>query len=341
MMLIEVTQTEAWEEFVAAQPFAQYPQSWIWGEFGQSQGKEVRRFALTKGGAWQAAIQLERRMRRFGMGYWFAPRGPVFSSAIPKDQRPQVMMKLCELLVERKELRRKTLFWRFEPMSDLADPEGLVPLSFQRTGSLNPASTITLDLTQSEEQLLAKMHEKTRYNIRVAHKHGVVVRTASSVGDMDIFLRLMDETAARDGFVQHSSKYLVDTFRFLEARGMATIRIAEHDKVPLAAQMEITYGDTTTYLYGASSSESRKFMAPYALHWSAITDAKKRGFSLYDFWGANPEFQGAYYYKASWDGITRFKRGFGGDQRDLVGTWDLPFNRVIYSLVFLNQFFRG
>ena len=341
MILIEVTQAEPWEEFVASQPFAQYPQSWTWGDFSQSQGKEVCRFALTNGGVWQVAIQMERRTRRFGMGYWFAPRGPIFSSKIAKEERPQLMMKLCELLVARPELRKQTLFWRVEPMSDLAEPEGLVPLSFYRTGSLNPASTITLDLTQMEEQLLQRMHEKTRYNIRVAQKHGVVVRTAKSVGDIDIFLRLMDETAARDGFVQHSSKYLVETFRFLEARGMATIRIAEHGTTPLAAQMEISYGDTLTYLYGASSSESRKFMAPYALHWSAITEAKKRGFSLYDFWGANPDFQGAYYYKASWDGITRFKRGFGGDQRDLVGTWDLPFNLPIYALVFFKQFLRG
>jgi lipid II:glycine glycyltransferase (peptidoglycan interpeptide bridge formation enzyme) len=226
-------------------------------------------------------------------------------------------------------------------VSELANPEGLVPLSFKRTHALNPASTILVDLTPTEEELLRRMHEKTRYNIRLAERRGVSARVGSGPKDLDTFLRLSEETATRDGFVQHASTYLAKTYQFLAAQGMATIRVAENEGKVLAAQMEIAFGDTVTYLYGASSSESRQLMAPYALHWSAMRDAIAKGFTTYDLWGANPEWQGSFYYKPSWEGITRFKRGFGARHVDLVGTWDLPFSRSLYALLHLGQFFRG
>lgn len=341
MTLREVTEQSAWESFIAAQPYAQFLQSWTWGEFRGAQGCPVRRFALMEGEAWVAAIQMEYRTRRFGIGYWFAPRGPVFSSRLPSEKRRDAMMVLCEALLKQTDLRKRSLFWRFEPVSELANPEGLVPLSLQRAQALNPASTILLELTLSEEELLKRMHEKTRYNIRVAERHSVAVRIGTGAKDLDTFLALMEETAARDRFVQHPFKYLAQTYQHLASAGMAAIRVAEKEGVVLAVQMEIAYGDTVTYLYGASASASRQVMAPYALHWSAIREAKARGFSLYDFWGANPEFQGAFYYKNTWEGITRFKRGFGGRQFDLVGTWDLPFNRLVYAGIHLEQFFRG
>lgn len=341
MKLVAITHRDPWEAFQASQPFAQLLQSWAWGDFRMSQGSEVRRFMLLdERSAPLAAIQMERRTRRFGIGYWFAPRGPVFSSALSLDARRGAMMGLCEELLKLPELRRKTLFWRMEPLSGLGEPEGLIPLSFRRTSALDPASTIVMDLKKSEEELLRGMHEKTRYNIRLAERNGVVVRRSSSVEDLNTFLVLEEETAKRDAFVQHSSPYLSATFNALAAHGMATIRIAELEKRPLAAQMEISYGDTVTYLYGASSSESRNVMAPYALQWNAMTAAKSRGFTTYDLWGANPEFKGMFTQKPSWEGITRFKRGFGGRQVDLVGTWDLPLMPRIYSLVNIRGFFR-
>lgn len=342
MKLLEITQSDAWEAFQASQPYAQFLQSWAWGEFRTSEGGRVRRFALADAkGAWSIAAQMEYRQRKFGTGYWFAARGPVFSSSVPEADRAELMLEFCTKLCELSDLRRRTLFWRMEPVSRVSQPEGLVPLSFFRTHALNPASTIIANLTPSEDVLLQRMHEKTRYNIRLAERNGVRVRVGTGSGDLDAFLRLMEETASRDGFVQHASAYLGRTHQFLAARGMSTIRVAEHEGKILAANMEITFGDTVTYLYGSSSSASRNVMAPYALHWNAMRDAKTRGFSRYDFWGANPEFKGSFYYKNAWEGITRFKRGFCGEQVDLVGTWDLPFNRTLYRLIHLDQFFRG
>jgi len=342
MKLLEVTQPELWEEFQVAQPWAQFLQSWAWGEFRVSQNGKIRRFALVdESDQWVAAVQFEYRARRFGLGYWFAARGPIFAPTLPVDARREVVMNLCLLLSARQEFCQKTLFWRIEPAAELNSPEGLIPLRFRRAPSMNPSSTVLLDMSPSVDVLLAQMHEKTRYNIRLAERKGVQIRVASTPKDVEAFLTLMDETAKRDGFVQHSHAYLEATYRFLQEKGFAQIRMAEWNGKLLSANFEVLYGDTMTYLHGASSSTDRNVMAPFALHWNAIQDAKTRGFRLYDFWGANPQSKAMPDFKPSWEGISRFKQGWGGVRTNVVGTWDMPLHVVMYRLAFLKRFFRG
>lgn len=340
MRLVEITEREPWERFHARHDWAQFTQSWAWGEFRATRGFRIRRFALVDDtGEWLCAAQLEYHPKSLVGGYWFASRGPVFSSHLDADALRECFATFLKYL-EAQKLER-SLFWRFEPLIELTKPEGLIPMSFRRTNPLNPSSTILLALEPSQEALLAAMHQKTRYNIRVAARHGVTTRLATSPDDMTRFLELMDETAARDEFTQHDRDYLAATCETLQREGMGRIRLAEHAGKVLAANLEIVYGDTVTYLHGSSSSASREVMAPFALHWDAIMDAKRSGAQYYDFWGANPESKAAFAYKPSWEGITRFKRGWGGAQMDLYGTWDLPFNPLLYRLAFMRNFFRG
>jgi lipid II:glycine glycyltransferase (peptidoglycan interpeptide bridge formation enzyme) len=340
MNLVEITDRVRWDAFQAAQPWSQFPQSWDWGEFRRENGFEVRRFGLfDETGTLLVGAQMEFRPKRVVGGYWFAPRGPVFSERLDIVRRPEVFRAFMDALL-RMRLHR-SLFWRFEPAMELNEPEGLIPLAFLRNAPQNPSSTVVLDLAPSQDEMLQAMHPKTRYNIRIADRHGVTTRIATRPDDELTFLDLMERTAERDGFVQRPREYLRATFTFLRHRGMARIRLAEHQKKPLAANLEILCGDTVTYLYGASSDEARNLMAPYALHWDAIMQAKRDGMRFYDFWGANPPSKAMPAYKASWEGITRFKRGWGGRQVDLFGTWDLPFIRPLYHLVFRKQAWRS
>jgi len=340
MNLVEITDRTRWDSFMASQPWSQFPQSWVWGEFRHENGFEIRRFALfDEAGSLLIAAQLEFRPKRFVGGYWFAPRGPIFSTTLPVEDRPKILKEFLDTLVAAK--LRRSLFWRVEPAVELNEPEGLIPMRLIRSVPQNPSSTVVLDLSPSQEALLAGMHQKTRYNIRVADRQGVTTRIATHPDDMLAFLDLMDRTAERDGFVQHPRDYLRATYEFLRRHDMARIRLAELEKKTLAANLEIAFGDTVTYLYGASSDEARNLMAPYALHWDAIMEAKRDGARRYDFWGANPISKAMHAYKASWDGITRFKRGWGGRQVDLYGTWDLPFIEPLYLLAFPKAAWRS
>jgi peptidoglycan pentaglycine glycine transferase (the first glycine) len=337
MPLIRVTDAAAWDGFISAQPKAQFTQSWTWGEFRRSLGQRVERVALTDAqGAWEAAAMLFHVAKPVVGGYWYAQRGPVLRA----DRTDAITLtRFIDALTEQG-LPAAALFWRIEPpLTRSMSPD--VPAPLIRSHAYMPASTLLIDLAHSEEELLKVMHEKTRYNIRVAERHGVTVRVATEPEAINAFLRLNDETATRDGFVSQPSSYIRKTFEALSASGMVHLRFAEKDGVLLAASFEINYGDTVTYLYGASSSTDRKTMAPYALHWDAIKAAKSSGAlhhmvqggaRWYDFHGVNPLDAASPYFKKSWEGITRFKRGWGGTSVDYVGTFELPRMPLLYHV---------
>lgn len=340
MKLVEITKPEPWDDFQNAQQFAQFTQAWKWGDFRRACGAAVRRFALVDAaGTWLAAVQMEFRPKKFVGGYWFAPRGPVFSRHVHDENKRGIFQTLLENLKCQKMAR--ALFWRFEPLAALGHPEGLIPLCMRRNFSANPASTMILDLSPSIAEISGKLKQKTRYNIRVAERGQVLVRLAEKPEDMDAFLDLMDETAKRDKFIQHDRDYLRKLAEYGIAAGTARLRLAFCAGKALAANLEMLCGDTVTYLHGASSSEDRHLMASYLLHWDAILQAKRDGYSYYDFWGINPLSKGAFSYKQSWAGITRFKEGWGGERLDLYGTWDLPLNLPLYRLIFYRLGWRN
>lgn len=341
MHLLEINDPTTWEIFQLRQPWTQFTQSWAWGEYRKHLGYPVRRFAMVdENGDWLCAAQGEYRRKAFGLGFWFAPRGPVVSHKVEKEKYRAVIAHLVSAMSEKAKLQR-CLFWRFEPLIEVESEVRHLPPRFIRSLSVNPSSTRILDLTKTEDELLHDMHEKTRYNIKVAARHDVKTRVTAHPADIDKFLQLMAETEKRAGFVQHSSTYIYNTLQTLSAAKMARLRIAELNGAMLAANVEISYGQTVTYLYGASSHLMRQAMAPYALQWEAIKAAKREGTKKYDFWGVNPLNISSPLYKQSWDGITRFKAGWGGDQVDLIGTWDLPFNMTLYTLIFMRRLLSG
>jgi lipid II:glycine glycyltransferase (peptidoglycan interpeptide bridge formation enzyme) len=337
MKLEEIKNKEQWDHFQSTQPWSQFTQSWTWGLFREASGCAVRRFALVdERGEWLCAAQGEYRKRALGSGYWFSPRGPVFSKDVSPEDYRKVISEFVSQIYSTAKLPR-ALFWRFEPIIKMESGVRHLPPRFVLSAPMEPASTILLNLHQSEEKLLENMHQKTRYNIKVAQKHGITVRTSMHPSDLAKFLDLMRETAGRDKFAQHQDQHLTKTFQIMSAAGQARLRVAELNGAMLAANMEMVFGDTATYLYGASSNLMRNAMAPYLLQWEAIKAAKLEGRTWYDFYGINSELKSALFYKSSWEGITRFKLGWGGERRDLIGTWDLPMNRTLYYLVFIRR----
>lgn len=337
MRVEEITERVQWESFIAVQPHASFSQSWEWGEFQRLRGSDVCRLFVTETGKIAAACQFLFRPRRF-FGYWFAPRGPVFAKRDPKTVR-WIISALAEAL-HGSDPHKSALFYRFEPWLEAREIRGAFPLRLHRQYAMDPAVTVISDLHKTDEERLASMHDKTRYNIRVASRHGVKVRIGEPA-DLFAFFALTCETAARDRFVSHDERYLRAAYECLAPRGMARLRVAEYGGKILATNMEIAYGDTVTYLHGASSSEHRNVMAPYALHWDALHAAREEGFVFYDWWGCNPDRVSHFYFKPAWEGITRFKLGWGGERVEYAGTWDLPAHRILYRLAFPQFWLRG
>jgi len=222
--------------------------------------------------------------------------------------------------------KENVIFLKLEPM--VAESTGTVPVDFNRSGKeVQPQRTVVLDLTKSDEELLAQMHEKTRYNIRLCARKGVKIQSASWRTKNQIFWHLLQKTSERDGFSTHTREY----YERLSELSMAQLFTAEYRGEMIAANIVIFYEGRATYLHGASDYKYRNLMAPYLLHWETIRYAKKNDFAEYDLWGVDEK---------KWPGVTRFKRGFGGREIEYIGSYDYVFQSMWYKLYRLRNILR-
>ena len=199
---------------------------------------------------------------------------------------------------------------------------------------IQPPDTIILDITKSEEEILAQFKSKWRYNIRLSEKKGCCVQCLdmrdenSIVKGIDLFYSLYETTAKRDGIAIHSKKYYFSLFMLARNKDKNYLRlyVATYNNINLAAIICIFYEREATYLYGASCNQHRNLMPTYLLQYEAIKDAKKAGLKTYDFYGIPPNDNP----KHPMAGLYRFKSGFGGKIVHRIGSIDAYKNSFLY-----------
>jgi lipid II:glycine glycyltransferase (peptidoglycan interpeptide bridge formation enzyme) len=203
--------------------------------------------------------------------------------------------------------------------------------------SIQPPRTIIVHLDGSEDEILARMKSKTRYNIRLAVKKDVEVHHSA---DVDLLYSLMDDTSDRAEFGIHTRAYYQDAYRIFSKVDKCRIFLAEYDGTVLAGIMVFIHGRRSWYFYGGSSNQHREKMPTYLVQWEAMRWAKSQGCEEYDLWGVPDEdldkLEEDFTKRGDglW-GVYRFKRGFGGDLKRSKGPWDriyMPGLYFLYSL---------
>jgi peptidoglycan pentaglycine glycine transferase (the first glycine) len=328
-----------WDVFTSQYLDAHLLQTGAWGELKSDFGWLVKRILVEndcKDGKSVVGAQVLFRKLPLGLTLAYIPKGP----AGARGQAPDYA-SWSGLWPEVDEACRehKTVFLKVEPDlweccdEDVSNSSAGIPSGFRHgRQDFQPRRTLIVDLRGSEAQVLARMKQKTRYNIRLALKKGIVVYPSS---DLETFHRLMRETGERDVFGIHSLAYYRRAYELFHPRGECELLIAAYKEEPLAALMVFGRGRRAWYFYGASSSEQRERMPTYLLQWEAMRWARQRGCTTYDLWGV-PDY-GRDVLEASFTtrttglwGVYRFKRGFGGDLRRGSGSWD----RVYYPLLY-------
>lgn len=325
MKLIEIDNQERLNNFIVRESPGNFLQSFEWGEFQKFLGRKIWRLGIEEDGKLVCAVLVVRNHLPFKKCYLYSPRGPIIERRFKIEN--QEFKKILLSKIQEIAREEKAIFWRFDFVdSDL--PLFLKKKATKSLGNVQPKKTLILDLDQSEEEVLAKMKSKTRYNIRLAQKKGVSIRQSVGQKDFGFFLSLTNETAKRDGFKAHSELYYQKMFDFFVKLGILKIFLAEFNGKIIAANLVLFWGGWVTYLHGASSSLQRNLMAPYLLQWEQILTAKRQGYSQYDFWGIMAQGNS---YK-SWAGITRFKTGFGGREVGYAGTYEIILNNFWYKI---------
>ena len=286
-----------------------------WAKFQQSLGRQV--FNYDQAGI--AALVIKNKLP-LGKSWLYIPRGPELDlNSMTGGLTNPVNNFIAWLRVLAK--KEKAIFIKVEPTTDNV-AQILATHKFRNSRrTVQPTKTVVLDLEKTEADLLAAMHHKARYNIRVAEKHGINV-VESTAGD--VFWKLMQQTTRRDKFTSHPKTYYRALLEQLHGGTMHTkLFIAQHQDRPLAAALVLFYGDTAYYLHGASDHHYRQLMAPYLLHWEIIKRSQALALKQYDLWGIDAN---------KWPGVTRFKLGWGGKTIEYPGAFDLTTSWFWFSL---------
>ncbi len=301
-------------------------QTYAWGELKSKFGWRVERLALPDDKTNPPGAQILYRRLAPGLTIAYLPRGPF---GTPDQINPAFIEKL------KKHVRaRGAVLLKIEPDWPHNDPrtQTLRAAHAQPTPeTIQPPATIHLDLTANLDTVLARMKPKWRYNIRLAERKDVTVRTGTR-DDLLAFYELMRLTGVRDHFAIHDATYYDTAFQLLQTRGHAELLIAEYEHTPLAMIFVTAFADQAIYLYGASGNTERNRMPNHALHWAAIQWAKARGCSRYDLWGIPPNATDTVENENLPSSLYQFKQGFGGNVVQYTGAWDIVFDPVKHQL---------
>jgi peptidoglycan pentaglycine glycine transferase (the first glycine) len=315
----------------------------VWDEAGKM--KEERSLSSFDFHPSAAALILKRQILRNGfaarLSILYSPKGPLLDWS-NKSLRDSVLNDLQAFAK-----KAGAIFLKMDPdlvlgtgipssEDDLTDNSGQVVISeLKRRGwryssdQIQFKNTVFIDLTLSEGELLARMKQKTRYNIRLSEKKGVTLRVGNPE-DFGMLYKMYAETSVRDGFVIRDESYYQTVWKLFMDSNEPTCEplIAEVDGEPVAAIFIFYFGGRAYYVYGMSRDVHREKMPTYLLQWEAMKRAKARGCNVYDLWGAPDVFDES---DPMW-GVYRFKEGLGGKVVRTLGAWDYAPNPFWYKM---------
>ena len=290
-------------------------QSWRWGQFRKSLGIPLLRYGLFDNNKMVKAFQISfHRIPLLKKSVGYLPKGP-----FPDSELAKALKKISR--------DNNCAFIKTEPDIE-AGTTGKIDSHFKK--SLKPLFTkynFILDLAASEEELLKNMHQKTRYNIRVAQKRGVKIDIRNDAEGLQAYLKLYFQTTRRQNYFGHNEIYHTKVWETFAETGQVQFVLASFEGKPLVAWMLLIFKDTLYYPYGGSSRLHRDTMASNLVAWEAIKLGKKLGLKKFDMWGAlGPDADP----KDPWFGFHKFKQGYGGRLAEYLGSFDLVENPVLY-----------
>jgi lipid II:glycine glycyltransferase (peptidoglycan interpeptide bridge formation enzyme) len=319
-VIIEVTEKDKKQfDSVASHPL----QSWEWGEFRKNTGVLVTRLAKVEDGKFTNTFQIT----------WHKiPKTSYFIGYCPKSNIPdEESLKEIKMIAQKKQ----AIMVKFEPneKNNNKSVEKIKKIendfNFKIGKSLFTKYSFWLDLNHSEDVLLKNMHQKTRYNIRLAEKRGVCIIEDNSDNGFEDYWKLMEETTKRQGFYAHTKSYHQKMWKEMKSSGMGHLFKAVYEGKVLTTWILFVLNDVLYYPYGASSNVNREVMSSNLMMWEAIRFGKKQNCKLMDMWGSmGPEPD----EKDPWYGFHKFKQGYGPELVEFIGTYDLIVDASLYKI---------
>jgi len=302
-----------WEWFVLRYSPQALFQSWTWGEVQKKSGVLVVRYGLYEKDILKGVAQIVLVKAKRG-SFLHVRHGPIIENA-----SKQLWTFMVDALKQEAK-KQKCLFVRISPLipddestKDLFGAMHTIPAAIHR---MDGEYCWVLDLHSSPEELLSGMRKTIRYEIKRGQKDGVEVFSSTDPKNLPAFFDLYSQTSTRQGFVPHNG--IKEEFELFTKTKQAMLYLGKFEGQTRAAAIIVYYGNQAIYHHGASVHS--KAPVSTVIQWEAILDAKKRGMSVYNFWGIAPENS----VKHPWRGLTLFKKGFGGYEIQYAHAQDIP-----------------
>jgi lipid II:glycine glycyltransferase (peptidoglycan interpeptide bridge formation enzyme) len=311
-------------------------QSWQWGQLKAAFGWQAVRVGVKDGGRLVAGAQVLFRSFPLLSPYLsiaYVPKGPILDFG--NRETSEALLSAIHHLARQK----GAILLKIEPElpHSPAAVRQLQAFGFRPSRqTIQPRSTIHIDLQADLDEILARMKSKTRYNVRLAGRREVSVREGTA-DDLLVFYPLIELTSKRDAFAVHSQEYYQTAYRLFVPSGLARLFLATYGDEVIAGLMAFAFGQRSWYMYGASSDRERNRMPNHLLQWEAIRWAKERGCLTYDLWGVPDEVgkEPERYERTVTDrqgglwGVYRFKQGFGGQVVRYLGAFDYVYRPAL------------
>lgn len=334
--VIQEPEKAKFNDFAARFPTGDLLQSWEWGDVKakSSEWQPIRILAEDNGQTVGTALVLKRKLPKVGKSIFYCPRGPVV------DFHNETVAKALVDYIGEVAKEHGAILLKIDPPVKIEDVESekvIRSLGFNTIadptgfGGTQPKCVMQLDLDKTPDDLLASFKPKWRYNIRLAEKKGVTVRTDCTKDDLRAFYDLLKVTAERDRFLVRGFKYYEVLWDVLVPQGYAKLFLTYHEDQPIAGAIDFVFGDRCWYVYGASSNEHRNLMPNHLMQWTMIQWAHSLGCKWYDFRGVSPR-RDTSEEEDHLQGLNRFKEGFSPRYVEYIGEYDLPYSNFWYWL---------
>ncbi len=314
-----------------------FTQADFYGDWQKSLGRDVKIFVIFREDKPVVYFQIIKYPLFGNKSYFYIPYGPVMG------EFPEQLLLFLKIELKKIAMKNNAVFIRL----DFTPPDHnnkeiikkifkLAPIYTYHSAYFQPRVEWFLKLDKSEDELLMDMDENARYSVRLARRKGINIEIVTSdfVKYFQPFYDLMLGTSIRNGFSLHDKLYYENVFKNLKSEN-AYLSIARSGEKILVIDLIIQYGKVANYVFGGSSNEHRNFAPTYLAIWTAICQAKKNGNTSFNFGGISTGKT----YKG-WDGLTMFKKKFGGFEVAHSDFFDVVAQPFWYCLYNFRKFIK-